>query len=202
MIRVGITGIIGSGKSTVSALLRNDGFCVIDLDSLAKEALGWADVAREVEQAFGKGFVRGRRVDVDRMREIAFKEKGALSRLEEIVHPRILAELDRRVGEERRAGTRAVIIDAPLLFEKGLNRLLDRVVVVSADMGRIKDRLKLRGMAEEDAEMRLSHQTPLEEKERMADYVIRNDGTMEDLKREAAILIDRIKGWEVTVHAS
>jgi dephospho-CoA kinase len=202
MIRIGITGIIGSGKSTVSALLRKEGFCVIDLDGLAKEALGRPEVVSDIEKVLGAGYVTDGRADVEKLRRAAFMDKDVLGRLEGVIHPRVQAEMERRAEEEKRAAGRTFIVDAPLLFEKGLHKELDKTVVVSAGMERIKERLKQRGMEEEDVERRIPFQIPLKEKERMADYVIHNDGDMEDLEREVAALLDRIKVWEVTVNAS
>jgi dephospho-CoA kinase len=202
MIRIGITGIIGSGKSTVSALLRKKGFCVVDLDGLAKEMLGRPEVVIEIEKALGAGYVRDGKADVEELRRRAFMDKDVLRRLEGVIHPRVRAEMERRAEEERGAAGRAFIVDAPLLFEKGLQKELDRIVVVSADMERIKERLKQRGMEEDDVEKRIPFQIPLKEKERMADYVIHNNGDMEDLEREVSTLLERIKVWEVTVHAS
>ncbi len=197
MITIGITGIIGSGKSTVSAMLRQAGFTVIDLDNLAKEVSDSPEVKEDMKRAFGKESVRDDgTVDVERMRDLVFKNRDHLKTLEGIVHPRLLARMANEIGNERKKGAKAVIIDGPLIFEKGLNKELDKTVVVSADINIIKERLVLRGMVREDMERRISHQMPLEEKERMADYIVNNSGTEEDLRKEIEILLEKIKIWE------
>jgi len=198
MIRIGITGIIGSGKSTVSHMLNEEGLTVIDLDQLAKEVSHTPEVKEEIRKTFGDGFITEENaLDVEKMRDTVFQDEKLLGKLEEIIHPRALAEMERLVALEREKGAAAVIIDIPLLIEKGLGRVVDKVVVVSADMDIIRGRLVKRGMIKEDIERRISHQIPLEEKEKAADYVVCNNGTEEDLRKEVGILLEKIKTWEV-----
>ena len=201
MILVGITGIIGSGKSTAADLLRAEGFPVIDLDGIAKESLDWDSVRKGIQGVFGTDYVRNGRVDVEELKATVFCDKERLRRLETIIHPVVVEELFRRADQLARAGKGVVIVDAPLLFEKGLQKKLDRVMVISASMGAIRERLRKRGMGEEDIERRILFQIPLAEKEKMADYVVRNDGTPENLKTEIHVLVERVKSWEVEVDA-
>jgi dephospho-CoA kinase len=198
MITIGITGIIGSGKTTVSTLLGQAGFTIVDLDNLAKEVSDSRLVKEEIRKIFGREYVKDdMTVDVEALRTLVFKDKEHLKMLEQIVHPRLLAEMEKRISAEREKGTKSIIIDGPLIFEKGLNRSLTKTVVVSAEMSVIKERLLLRGMGREDMERRMLHQMPLEEKEGMADYVLNNSGTEEDLRKELEILLEKIKTWEV-----
>jgi dephospho-CoA kinase len=197
MILVGITGIIGSGKTTVSSTLAQEGIPVIDLDKLGKEVTDQDDVVRDIGKAFGADYVVGGRADIAKLREIAFIDVETRRKLESIIHPRAGAELWKRIGALKNKGTPIVIIDAPLLYETGLFKELDKVVVVSAEMDKIRERLRLRGMEEGDANRRLPHQIPLSEKEKMADYVLYNNGTEEDLKKELKALLLKIKEWEV-----
>jgi len=201
MILIGITGIIGSGKTTVSSMLKKEGFEVIDLDRIAKEVLSLEDVKKEIGNVFGTEYISGDHVNIGKMRSAAFQNRDSLKRLEEIVHPGIAEELFRNTEQIKKNGAKSVIIDGPLLFETGLYRKLDRTVVVSADAEMLTGRLKNRGMDEEDVKRRMALQIPLKEKERMADWVVHNNGTVEDLKKETAILLEKIKGWEVEPHA-
>jgi dephospho-CoA kinase len=201
MILVGITGIIGSGKSTATDLLREEGFPVIDLDRLAKESLSWDGVKEGVLRTFGKEYIRDGMADVERLRATVFCNEESLRKIEAIIHPIVIDELLRRTRELAASGEGVAIVDAPLLFEKGLQEQLNRVVVISASMETIRERLRKRGMAEEDMERRILFQIPLAEKEKIADYVVRNDGTEEDLKTEIHALVGRVKSWEVEVDA-
>lgn len=197
MILIGITGIIGSGKSTVSRMLSQEGIPVIDIDRLGKEVTDYEEVVRDIEEVFGAEYVFNNRADIAKLREIAFVSAEIRKKLENIVHPRAREELWKRVNQFMTTGTPVVVIDAPLLFETDLYKRVDKVVVVSADMDKIKERLKLRGMDEEDANRRLPHQIPLSEKEKMADYVLYNNGSEEDLRNELKTLLLKIKEWEV-----
>jgi len=197
MITIGVTGIIGSGKSTVSAMLGQTGITVIDLDKLAKEVSGSPAAKEGIRKTFGEEYVKeDGTIDKDRMKDLVFKDKARLTQLEAIMHPLIRGEMERRAIEEWERGARAVVIDGPLIFEKGMYRELSKVVVVSADIARIKERLIKRGMTSDDVERRMENQMPLAEKEKMADYVIYNNGTEDDLREELKILLEKIKTWE------
>jgi dephospho-CoA kinase len=197
MILVGITGIIGSGKTTVSSMLLQEGIPVINLDTLGKEVTDYEEVVRDIQEVFGVEFIVNNKADIAKLREIAFVDTETRKKLEGIIHPRAGSELWKRIDQFKAIGVPVVIVDAPLLFETGLYKKLDKVVVVSADMDKIKERLRLRGMEEEDANRRLPHQIPLAEKEKMADHVLYNNGTEEDLRKELKALLSRIKEWEV-----
>jgi dephospho-CoA kinase len=194
---IGVTGILGSGKTTVSGLLKKAGFRVIDLDLLSRLVAERGDVVMEIEEAFGPGVVSEGRLDREGLRDAAFQNDAALRRLEGIIHPRVQAELFEESARLEKEGVGTLIVDGPLLFETGLNGLLDRVVVVSTSAERLRERLKRRGMDAEDIERRLSFQIPLEEKEGWADHVVWNNGTEEDLKGEVETLIRKIRDWEV-----
>lgn len=197
MITIGITGIIGSGKTTASAALKDRGVPVIDLDFLAKKALTLKEVHEDITRELGSGFVVAGEIVVEKLRDIVFTDKEKLTKLEDIIHPRVRAQLWQTVRELEDSGEKAVIVDGPLLFETGLHKELDRTVVVTADMDVIRRRLKIRGMAADDIEKRISHQIPLKEKEKVADYVLYNNGTRKDLDREIKNLMERINEWEV-----
>jgi dephospho-CoA kinase len=94
-----------------------------------------------------------------------------------------------------------VIVDGPLLYETDLHKDLDKIVVVSTEKEKIRERLRARGLSDNDMDARTSNQIPLKEKEKRADFVIFNNGTKRDLEQEVEGLLRRIKEWEVTVDA-
>jgi len=202
MIALGLTGVLGSGKSTVARLLKERGFDVIDLDGLAKESLDWKETQDDIRAAFGDEYVEGGIVDVERLRGAVFNEGNALRKLEAIIHPRVGAEVKKRIEALRERGARAVVFDHPLLFEKGFDKKVDKVVVVTANMETIKRRLEKRGMQADDVERRLSFQIPLAQKVASADYVINNNGTEEELEREVSLFLERLTSWEEERNAS
>jgi len=202
MIILGITGIIGSGKTTVSDILRKKGITVIDLDALAKKAIMLKEVQEEIASRLGKEYVEDGKPAIEKIKELVFSDKEQLRLLESIIHPRVRENLWREVDKNRANGKKLVVIDGPLLFETDLYKSVDRIVVVSTEKEKIKERLRKRGLTDNDMERRMLNQIPLEEKEKKADAVIFNNGTKEDLERETEGLLRKIKEWEVGIDAS
>ncbi len=202
MIFIGLTGVIGSGKSTAARLLKARGIDVIDLDALAKESLNWKETQDDIREVFGDECVADGVVDVAKLRDLAFNHGSDLRKLEEIIHPRVRAEVEKQIALLREKGRAAVVFDHPLLYETGFDKKVDKVVVVMADMTAIRRRLEGRGMQTDDVERRLSFQMPLEEKAARADYVINNNGTGEELEREIDRFLEKLTIWEEEKNAS
>jgi dephospho-CoA kinase len=202
MIIVGLTGILGSGKSTAAAALRKRGLDVIDFDGLAKESLNWKETQEDIRDAFGDEYVVGGRVDVERLRQSVFTKDLNVRKLEAIIHPRVHEEVERRLIALEEKGVKAAIIEHPLLFEVGFHRPVDKIVVVTAKDDIIRTRLEKRGMRSDDVERRLSFQIPLKEKEEKADYVINNNGAEDQLGEQIDSLVQEITKWEERGHAS
>lgn len=185
---VGLTGGIGSGKSTVAAMLRARGAVVIDADALAREVVEPGTPGYErVLAAFGPGIAREGRLDRAALAAIVFADPDRRAALEAIVHPEVV----RRVGEivATHAGTdHVVVLDSPLLIETGRQRDVELVIVVSAEPETQIGRLVARGMDEADARARLAAQMPLAEKAEVADVVLDNEGSLDDLEGQ----VDRL----------
>lgn len=195
MIVVGLTGGIASGKSTISAMFRELGAHIIDYDEIAREAVrpdlpAWKGIVRE----FGEGILKpDRTIDREKLGRIVFDDPAKLQRLNAIVHPEVFAEADRRAEEIRRREPDAVVIkDVPLLIETQIHRTVDRVIVVAAKGENQLERLAGRGLSEEDARKRIAAQMPLPEKEKLADFIIRNDGPIEDTRRQVETIFRRL----------
>ncbi|MFJ8886341.1 dephospho-CoA kinase [Streptomyces sp. NPDC102402] len=183
MLKVGLTGGIGAGKSEVSRLLARYGAVLIDADRIAREVVepGTPGLTAVVE-AFGPGILEpGGALDRSALGSIVFADPARLATLNAIVHPLVGA---RSAELERAAGAGAVVVhDVPLLTENGLAPLYDLVVVVDAAPGTQLDRLvRLRGMEEPDARARMAAQATREERLAVADLVVDNDGPLEDLE--------------------
>ena len=180
---VGLTGAVAAGKSTVAALLAERGGRVIDVDGLGREVLDDVDVRDEVAAWLGGGVLHeDGSLDRAALASRVFDDEAALRRLEGIVHPRVRARLAARLPEARAAGSPFVVLDVALLFESGLERLCDVVVVVHAGAGMRRARAAAaRGWSDEQTEARERRQLPAGEKRRRADHVILNDGTEAEL---------------------
>jgi dephospho-CoA kinase len=201
MIVVGVTGIIGSGKTTVSNIMKKKGITVIDLDALAKKTITLKEVQEDIVSRLGKEYVKDGAPVIDKLKEAVFMNKEKLRMLESIIHPRVRECLWKEIAEKREAGAAFVIVDGPLLYETDLHKSLDKIVVVSTEKEKIRERLRARGLSDNDMDARASNQIPLKEKEKRADFVIFNNGTKGDLEQEVEGLLRRIKEWEVTVDA-
>jgi dephospho-CoA kinase len=197
VLLVGLTGGIGSGKSTVAAMLAERGAVVLDADVLARQAIapGTSGHGRVVER-FGSGVV-GPEGSIDRaaLADIVFSDREAREDLEEIVHPEVFRLM--AAGAEEHRGTDAVVVfDAPLIIEAGQAGLFDVVVLVTAPAEeRIARLVEARaGMSADLARQRIAAQLPDEEKVRHADLVIHNDGSLERLRAQVDTVWEHLAG--------
>ncbi|HWU22280.1 MAG TPA: dephospho-CoA kinase [Nocardioides sp.] len=192
-VRVGLTGGIASGKSTVSAILAELGAVVIDADLLAREvvARGTPGLA-EVVEAFGPEVLTPEG-DLDRPKlgAIVFADPDRLKQLEAITHPRIFELYAER--EAAAEGADVVVHDIPLLVESGRHEEFDAVVVVDAhEDHQVERMLRDRGMVEEDARARMAAQATREQRRAVATYLIENTGTLEGLRRQVTEVYQRL----------
>lgn len=186
MIVIGLTGGMGSGKSTVAAMLREKGAQVIEADQVGHEVYRPdSEGFREVVEAFGQGVVGpDGAIDRSRLARIAFSDVEALRRLNAITHPRIKAALAQRLEELRRAGTTVAVVEAALLIEAGWAELVDQVwlTVVSEELA-VERVMAGSGLSRPQVEARLRAQLGDEERRKYAQVVIDNSGILEELWR-------------------
>ncbi|MFE9430077.1 dephospho-CoA kinase [Streptomyces sp. NPDC006640] len=187
MLKVGLTGGIGAGKSEVSRLLVEHGAVLIDADRIAREVVepGTPGLAAVVD-AFGEDVLTAEgTLDRPRLGSIVFADPEKLATLNAIVHP--LVGTRSRTLEDAAPADAVVVHDVPLLAENALAPLYDLVIVVDARPETQLDRLvRLRGMTEEDARARMAAQAPREKRLAVADIVIDNDVPLADLERRVA----------------
>jgi dephospho-CoA kinase len=187
MIIVGLTGSLGSGKSTVSNFFRDLGAYIIDWDELARKAIrphlaAW----KETVDYFGEGILNDdMTIDRQKLADIVFSDREKLAKLNQIVHPRVFQEDEAITDEIKGRDPDALIVkDIPLLFEATSPIFVDKVVVVSASEQTQLGRLEAKGMKRREAQRRIRSQLPLEKKIESADFVINNDGPPEETKRQ------------------
>ena len=169
---VGLAGGVGSGKSTVAGIFIKQGARGIDADVIGHRTLDLPRVKAALLRDWGRGILRGARVDRAALARLAFRSRESIARLNRRVHPEILREIRRRIGSARGW----VVLDAALLFETGADALCDVVVYVSAPRAVRARRLRARGWAPGELRRRERFQLPLAYKKKKADYVIDNAG--------------------------
>jgi dephospho-CoA kinase len=192
-MRVGLTGGVASGKSTVSAMLADLGAVVIDADLLAREVVApGTEGLKEIVAAFGPEVVtESGELDRPAMGTIVFGDEARRRTLEAIIHPRVRA---RGAELEAAAPPGAVVVhDIPLLAETGQGGAFDAVVVVDVPVEVQVERMTgLRGMSAQDAEARVRSQATREQRLAVATYVIDNTGTLEDLRDRVTEVFDKL----------
>ena len=196
-----MTGNIGSGKSTVAAMLRELGIPVLDIDRISKEVTAPGGRAYDaVVQAFGRGIVRDDgSIDRKRLGEIVFADPRLRSQLEVITHPAILQGVKEAIDGIKREGHRAAVVEATLIHESGRKGLFEAVISVSCDRETAISRLAARdGMSRAQAEARLRAQMPSDLKAGASDHLIDNSGDIESTRRQVVALIEVLLGKRVT----
>ena len=193
---IGLTGGIASGKSTAAALLRDQGLAVIDADALAREVVEPGTPGlQSVVRAFGPGILDSQgHLDRKALGKIAFGDLKKREELEAILHPLIQAETKLRRSSLEKKGAKVAFYDVPLLFEKDLAKGFDSVVLISCRRETQEARMRSRDqLTDQEIQNRLAAQWPLQKKEGLANYVIHNDGTKEELSSQISNLIKQIQ---------
>ena len=187
MLIVGLTGGVASGKTAVSQVLKEEGAYIIDADQIARELVQPHQPAwKELIRAFGQEILQeDGSIHRKKLAAKVFADPEQRKLLNQILHPRIRAEMGRRAKEIGQQDPEAiVVIDGPLLVELGDHRKMDKLIVVTSTRSQQLERLKDRdGANPEEALRMVSAQMPLEEKLKFADIVIRNEGSLEETKK-------------------
>lgn len=187
-MRLGLTGGMGCGKSTVGSILEDLGWIRVDTD---EQVRGLLATDREVRTAivgrWGRGVLENDRISRKRLASLVFGDAAALRALEEILHPRV-REQWKSIAVRTEAEGGRVVVEIPLLFEKNLGGDFDATVCVAAPEALQLARLRERGVSGADARKRIRRQLPLDEKMRMSDFVITNAGPLAFLRRQVHLL--------------
>jgi dephospho-CoA kinase len=189
MLLVGLTGNIGSGKSTVAQLLSERGATIIDADVLARRAVEVGTSAhKSIVERWGTSILEpGGAIDRSALRRIVFSEPSELEQLNALVHPEVERLREALVEQARLRGDKLVVCDIPLLFETKRTDVFDRIVLVDAPRPvRLERLVRERGLRETEAMEMIVAQMPAELKRARADFVIDNEGTLAQLDARVA----------------
>ena len=192
-MKIGLTGSIACGKSTVSQYLKQKGCQIVDADAISRALTAEGGAALpEIRKAFGDNVFSGAALDRAKLGQIVFADAQKRETLNAILHPMILAEIRRQVTQFDARG-QIVIGDIPLLYECGMESMFNAVWVVRADREtQIRRLFERDGLSREQAERRIDSQMPLDEKIRRADAVIDTSGTVEQTQKQADALLEAI----------
>lgn len=182
MFVLGVTGGIGTGKSTVSGILRDRGLFVLDADQISKDVTDVDGIANEeIAQVFGNRALRNNALDRKYISSIVFNDKTKLDKLSSIIHKYVLKYIADQLEKERTRGTKCVVLDVPIPVEKGFVDKCNQIWVVTCDTEIKLRRLVDRGMTLDDAKRRIAMQMTDEEYLNIGDYEINNSGSFDDL---------------------
>lgn len=187
MVIIGLTGGIASGKSSVSRILADLGAVIIDADHTARQVVRPGEPAwHEIRRVFGAGVLKpDGQLDRAGLGAIVFADPKARRKLNDIVHPRVIGQIEKEISRERDRGSRVVIVDAPLLLETGMEGMVDQVWVVAVTEETQIQRLMARdGLNREEACQRIKSQMPLAEKLQKADRIIDNNGSPAETREQ------------------
>lgn len=189
---IGLTGSIASGKSTVARMLGEYGLPIVDADVVARVVVEpGKDTLAKIAEAFGQDVITEKgEMDRAKVGSIIFRDESKRKVLNEIMHPAIRAEMLRQREEHFANGAKTVIMDIPLLFESKLQHYVEKILVVTVSEEIQLQRLMERNnLSEEEAHARISSQLPLSEKEKGADAVINNNGTIEETREQLEMVL-------------
>ncbi|WP_456400191.1 dephospho-CoA kinase [Persephonella sp.] len=194
MLKVGLTGSIGTGKSTVCKLFKELGAYVINADEIVHKLLKREDIKNRIKEKFGDVFDKEGNIDRKKLASIIFKNPEKKKELEKIIHPEVRKEIERELEKIKDTDPEGiVIVEVPLLIETGSYRDYDIVVVVYAPEDLQIKRLINKGFSEVEARERINSQIPIEKKVQFADIVIKNTGNFDFLKEEVKKAFEKLK---------
>jgi dephospho-CoA kinase len=181
---IGLTGGIATGKSEAAKIFKQSGCYIIDADKISKQLTSkGSDVLKKIEESFGAGILTSKKtLNRKKLANLIFNDKGAKLQLERILHVYIIKKINEIAAKKYKDAD--IIIDAPLLFEVGLDRICEKVVVIYAKHSlQIKRFMKRDRLSKEEAKKRIAVQMPIEEKMMLATVVIDNSSSLKDLEK-------------------
>ncbi len=191
--KIGLTGVFGSGKTTVASIFKKYGIDVISCDDLVAELLEKEEVKKKLAEIFGNRAVKNGKVDKKKIAEVIFTDREKKEKLENLIHPLVFKRIDEEIKKniDRIKKKGIIIVEIPLLFETKSEKKFDYIIVVSASVDIIKSRLREK-FNDREIELRWENQLPLKFKEKNADYIINNSGPIHQTEKYVREIINEI----------
>lgn len=193
MLKVGLTGNFGMGKSTVAQIFQKLGAYVIDTDKIVAELFNEKDVCEEIKKLFGEEVIKNGKVDKKAIADIVFENPLMRIYLENILHPRVFKKVDEIISKIPSSGEpKIVVIEAPVIFERGYQNRFDIIVTVFTSESTAIERLEKKGIKREDAIKRIKSQFPIEMKKSKSDFIIDNSGSIENTEKQVEEIFQKL----------
>ncbi len=194
-LKIGITGGIGSGKSAFSKFISEKGFPVINVDEVSKELLNSDDdLKKKISKEFGKESYLNNEINKKFLAEKVFSNPQNVVKINSIVHPKVIAKV-KLLADEELKNNNIIFAEAALIYEADMEEIFDYVVLITADENlRLRRKIEFENFTEDQFRNRNYNQIPDEEKKKRADFVFLNNGSLNDLKIKAYLLISIING--------
>ena len=197
MIKVGLTGNFGMGKSSVAEIFKKLGAYVINTDKIVDDLLKEPEVIEEIKKLFGNEVITNGKVNKKYIANIVFENPLMRIYLENILHGRVFEKIDEAISNIPKKGEPTVIvIEAPIIFERGYQNKFDVIITVFANENITLERLQKKGITLEEAVKRLNSQFPIEMKKSKSDFIIDNSGTLEETAQQVEAIYQKLIAME------
>lgn len=192
MFLVGLTGNFGMGKSTVLKIFQKLGALTYDADKIVEALFQDDEVLQKIRNLFGDGiFQANGRLDKQKVASIIFSDNASRRSLEDILHPRVFEKINRLL-EHSDTEDKIVVVETPLLFERGYKNRFQCIITVQTELERALHRLEEKGVKREEALQRIRSQLPIEEKIRKSNFTVNNDGTTTETEQQVRNIYEKL----------